>query len=223
MHFARRRADGVRSRTVEVSPDASKRDALERDVRARVEAGDIDGASSLAIRAYGGELIGFLQAIARDEALAADAFAIASQQLWSHLARFRWEATLRTWFYQLGRNVLYQLRRDPRRRPDRNLPLSILTSIADIQRQPTAPYQKTESKNALRALRESLDPEDHELLILRLDRGMSWKDIARATAGEDERASSLDARAAALRKRYERLKQQLRERMVECGLLDDDT
>lgn len=50
---------------------------------------------------------------------------------------------------------------------------------------------------------------------------MSWKDIARATAGEDEPASTLDTRAAALRKRYERLKQQLRELMVARGLLDD--
>ncbi len=207
---------------MDASPDTSKRDVIERDVRARIDAADIDGASSLAIASYGTELIGFLQAIARDEALAADAFAIASQQLWAHIARFRWEATLRTWFYQLGRNALHQLRRDPRRRPDRNLPLSVLTSIAEVQRQPTAPYQKTESKNALRELRESLAPDDHELLILRLDRGMSWKDIARATAGEDEAASTLDTRAAALRKRYERLKQQLRERMVERGLLDDD-
>lgn len=205
-----------------MTTDSSERAVIEAQLRALVDAGNLEQATSLAIASYGSELLGFLQATTRDEALAADAFAIACEQLWRYLASFRWEATLRTWFYQLGRNAVHQLRRDPRRSPNRNLPLSVMTSIAEVQRHPTAPYQKTESKNALRELRESLSPDDHELLILRLDRGMSWKDIARATASEDEPASTLDSRAAALRKRYERLKQQLRQHMVERGLLGED-
>lgn len=195
---------------------------VEAQLRIRVETGDIAGAAALAISAYGPELLGFLQATTRDDTLAADAFALASENLWHHLAGFRWEATLRTWFYQLGRNAVHRLRRDPRRNPERNIPLSVVTSIVDVQRQPTEAYRKTESKNALRELRDSLAPDDHELLILRLDRGMSWKDIARATASETDAPSTLDSRAAALRKRYERLKLHLREKLVERGLLDDD-
>lgn len=202
--------------------DSSDRGALERELRVLVETGEVERAASTAIGMYGTELLGFLQATARDDTLAAEAFALACEQLWRNLERFRWEATLRTWFYQLGRNAVHQIRRDPRRKPERNVPLSVMTSIADVQRQPTAPYQRTESKNALRELRAELAPEDHELLILRLDRNMSWKDIARATASEDEPAHTLDGRAAALRKRYERLKQLLRERLVERGLLDDE-
>lgn len=194
---------------------------LEAEVRGRLDAGDVDGAATRALERYGPELHGFLRAIARDDDLAADAFAIGSEQLWRNLARFRWQASLRTWAYQLFRHALYQVRADPRRRPDRNLPLSLVTSIANLQRSRTAPYQRTEVKEGLRALREALDPLDHEILVLRLDRAMSWKDIARALADDDAEAG-LDQRAAALRKRFERAKAQLRELAVAHGLIASD-
>ncbi|MEO7092999.1 MAG: sigma-70 family RNA polymerase sigma factor [Polyangiales bacterium] len=192
---------------------------LEEELRSHVTSGDIDRATSLAVTSYGPELLGFLRAIAKSDALAADAFAIASEQLWTSLAKFRWEAQLRTWFYQLGRNALHQLRIDPRQRAERNLPLSVITSVQNVRRETTPMHQRTSGKQALRELRESLDPEDHELLILRLDRDMSWKDIARAFGAED---SAIDTRAAALRKRFERVKEQLRELATERGLLPED-
>lgn len=198
---------------------ASEIDAAVRDL---LERGDLDGAATRALEHYGPELYGFLRAIARDDDLASDAFALASEQLWRNLIRFRWEASLRTWAYQLFRHALYQVRTDPRRRPDRNLPLSLVASIANVQRSRTAPYQRTEVKEGLRALREALDPLDHEILVLRLDRAMSWKDIAR-TVGEPGDADALiDQRAAALRKRFERAKAQLRELAVKRGLLPED-
>lgn len=192
---------------------------VEAELRAHVSGGDLDRATSRAVEAYGPELLGFLRATAKSDDLAAEAFAIASEQLWRNLAKFRWEAQLRTWFYQLGRNALHQLRIDPRRRAERNLPLSVVTSINDVRREPTPMHQRTTGKEALRQMRESLDPEDHELLILRLDRDMSWKDIARAFGAED---AAVDVRAAALRKRYERVKEQLREMAAERGLLPEE-
>lgn len=192
---------------------------LEAELRNHVSSGDLDLATSRAVSVYGPELLGFLRAIAKNDDLANDAFAIASEQLWTSLAKFRWEARLRTWFYQLGRNALYQLRIDPRRRAERNLPLSVITSIKDVARETTPMHQRTTGKEALRALRESLAPEDHELLILRLDRDMSWKDIARAFGAEP---AAVDTRAAALRKRFERVKEQLRELAIERGILPEE-
>ncbi len=196
------------------------RDPVETTVRELIDAGDLDGAASLAISHYGPELHGFLCALAHDPALAADAFGAASENLWRNLAKFRWESSLRTWAYQLARNALHALRRDPRRRLERNLPLSVAASIAAVPRSTTAPYQRSEVMKGLRVLIESLEPDDHEILILRLDRRMSWKEIARATAAEDEPASTLDQRAAALRKRYERTKTLLKKLALEKGLLD---
>ncbi len=194
---------------------------LDDEVRALLEGGDLDGAATRALEHYGPELYGFLHAIARDDDLASEAFALGSEQLWRYLTRFRWEASLRTWAYQLFRRALYQVRADPRRRPDRNLPLSIVTSIANIQRSMTAPYQRTDVKQGMRALRESLDPLDHEILVLRLDRAMSWKDIARTLGDPGDAEALIEQRAAAFRKRFERAKAQLRELAVKHGLLPE--
>ncbi|CAN5911823.1 hypothetical protein BH11MYX3_BH11MYX3_24000 [soil metagenome] len=195
--------------------------AVEGELRTKVAAGALDDAAGLAISSYGAELLGFLRATSRDDDLADEAFAIASEQLWKHLASFRWEALVRTWFYQLGRNALHQLRVDPRRRRERNLPFSLVTSIEEVHRQPTPAFQRTEVKQALRELRDRLEPLDHELLILRLDRSMSWKDIARAlTEDEAEAAGEVERRAASLRKRYERIKLELRELAIARGLLE---
>ncbi|HEU0029447.1 MAG TPA: sigma-70 family RNA polymerase sigma factor [Kofleriaceae bacterium] len=201
-------------------------DDAEAMIRRCVEAGDAEAATTRALERYGPELLGFLRALARDDDLAAEAFANTSEALWKSLPRFRWQASLRTWLYQIARNSLFHVRADPKRRADRNLPLSVIASVEQVQRSATAPYQRTHVKDGMRALRESLDPVDHEILILRLDRGMSWRDIARALAetAEPESRAVLDARAASLRKRFERTKARLRELAIEHGLVttEDD-
>lgn len=199
--------------------EAAARAAFDDGVRARRDAGDVDGATSQIIAYYGPELHGFLCALARDATLGGDAFAAACERIWRYLPRFRWEGSLRSWVYQLARSALHDLRSDPRRRLDRNLPLSVVTSIAEIPRTQTAPYQRTEVKDALRELRDALDPEEHEVLILRLDRAMSWKEIAVATSPDDGSHIDIDGRAATLRKRYERTKARLRELALARGLL----
>ena len=191
------------------------RDASERAIRDLCDAGNHADATTAALRVYGVELLGFLRALAGDHDLAAEAFAELCEDIWKGLPRFRWHASLRSWLYTLARNALGQLRRDPRRRRDRNLPLSIAPEMAAVVRTVTRDIQRTAVKDELRILREQLDAEEHELLLLRLDRNMAWKDIARILGGDDD----LDARAAALRKRFERVKQRLKKLAIEHGLL----
>jgi RNA polymerase sigma-70 factor (ECF subfamily) len=198
--------------------DPGDRDAAERAIRQRCEVGDHAEATTAALRAYGVELLGFLRALAGDHDLAAEAFAELGEDVWRGLPRFRWESSLRSWLYALARNALAQLRRDPRRRRERNLPLSLAPDIAAAVRTVTIEIQRTAVKDEFRVLREQLDPEEHEILLLRLDRGMAWKDIARVIGGlggDDD----LDARAAALRKRFERAKQRLKKLAIERGLI----
>src|SRR5688500_1604599 len=72
------------------------------------------------------------------------------------------------------------------------------------------------------APRERLSEEDQALLTLRVDRGMSWSDVARVLLSEEEAPSSaqVSKKAAALRKRFERLIVELRALAAEQGLLD---
>ena len=205
--------------------DADERDlaraAREREIRARLEAGGARDAAAAAIELYGGEVLGFLHAVARDEDLASEAFSAFSEDLLRGLPGFRWDASLRTWAYALARNALHRLRRDPRRRARNNVPLSNpgadISAIVDQVRTATLPFLRTSVKDELRRLREALDPDDHALLVLRIDRKMSWRDIARALPGEE--TEEVDRRAATLRKRFERAKTLLRTLAAERGLL----
>ena len=191
------------------------REAGEQAIRAQCDAGAHSEATTAALRLYGVELLSFLRALAESHDLAAEAFAELGEDVWKGMPRFRWESSLRSWLYALARNALGQLRRDPRRRRDRNLPLSLAPEMAAVVRTVTLEIQRTEVKDEFRALREQLAPDEHELLLLRLDRGLAWKDIARILGGDDQ----LDARAAALRKRFERAKERLKKLAIERGLL----
>lgn len=197
------------------------REALEQAIHDKHQAGDLDGAATLAIETYGAELFGFLQALARDEDVAAEAFSTFAEDLWKGLPKFRWESSLRTWCYALARNALHRVRRDPARRAARNVPLShvgsTMSGLAAAMRTATAQHLRTDVKDRFAELRARLDPEDHALLILRVDRKMSWRDIARAMQGEE--TEELEKRAAALRKRFERAKNLLRDLAAESGLL----
>jgi RNA polymerase sigma-70 factor (ECF subfamily) len=196
--------------------EPAEREAREQAIRALCEASSHPAATTAALQLYGVELLGFLRALAHNHDLASEAFAELGEDIWKGLPKFRWESSLRSWLYQLARNALAQLRRDPRRRLDRNLPLSIAPEMAALVRTMTLEIQRTEVKDEFRVLREQLDPEEHEILLLRLDRGLAWKDIARILGGDDQ----LDARAAALRKRFERAKERLKKLAIEHGLLN---
>jgi RNA polymerase sigma-70 factor (ECF subfamily) len=195
--------------------EAPAPDAAEPAIRALCQAGSYAEAATAALQRYGVELLGFLRALAGDNDLAGDAFGDLGEDIWKGLPRFRWESSLRSWLYTLARNALAQLRRDPRLRRDRNLPLSAAHEMEAVVRTVTRDIQRTEVKDEFRVLREQLDPEEHELLLLRLDRGLPWKDIARILGGTGD----LDARAAALRKRFERARERLKKLAIERGLI----
>ena len=72
-------------------------------------------------------------------------------------------------------------------------------------------------------LRASLDVEDQELLMLRVDRSLPWDALVVVLRGEDEAPLSADEQkrqTARLRKRFQLLKDKLRELARREGLLD---
>jgi DNA-directed RNA polymerase specialized sigma24 family protein len=78
----------------------------------------------------------------------------------------------------------------------------------------TLDYLRTETKSELTRLRDSLEPEDRELLVLRVSREMSWREVAEVLSSEAEpSAAALERDAARLRKRFERIKQTLAEKL----------
>jgi RNA polymerase sigma-70 factor (ECF subfamily) len=181
---------------------ARRSDDVDTEVRQRLADGDTPGAVACAIEAYGPEVLGWLSTVLGDDD-ADDVFAQVSEELLSDLPSFRWECALRTWIYRLGRYRMIAWRKDPRRRPGRHVPLSRspeLQAAAAKARTTTVGWRRTDVKQGVARLRERLDPDDQTLLILRIDRDLSWREVAEIMgAGE-----------AALRKRFERVKDRLR-------------
>ncbi len=93
--------------------------------------------------------------------------------------------------------------------------MSEIEDIAHKIRTATLPIHRTEVREGIRALRDELSREDAELVLLRIDRKMSWRDIARVI----HEGADPDKHTAALRKRFERAKEHLRRLATERGFV----
>ena len=201
--------------------DADARARLEAQIRARFDAHDFGAAATTAIRGYGPELYGFLIGLASDEQVAGEAFAMFCAELWRDLPRFRWESSFRTWAYTLARHQLYRASRERGKRRRELTPSEapeVAALVAEV-RTTTQQHLRTETKDAFSELRAQLEPDDQILLVLRVDKDMEWRDVARVLGG-DKPAAALERDAAALRKRFERVKQRLRALAREAGLME---
>jgi RNA polymerase sigma-70 factor (ECF subfamily) len=192
----------------------------EEHAQALLAAGDTRGATTWVLQAYGEEVCGYLLSLVRDADDAADAFATAAEQVFVHISRFRGESSLRTWFYRIARNAALADKR--RAAVVRGEPLADFADILEATvRSVTLPFKKTEVKDAISELRECLTREDRELLVLRVDRNLSWQEVALVLLSEEERdPEALKREAARARKHFERVKARLRELANEAGLLD---
>lgn len=191
---------------------------LEVELAALIRAKQLDQAATRALESYGAELYGFLISFLGNEADAAEVFSQVGEDLWKGLPSFGLACSVRTWLYVLARHAAARFRRSPwnRRTGD-----SKLDALVELARTRTNQWLRTDVKDRFRALREGLDPDDRSLLVLRVDRGLSWEEVARVTLGvEAPDAAALTRETDRLRKRYQLLKDELRRRAAEAGLLD---
>ncbi|HEY1908908.1 MAG TPA: sigma factor [Myxococcaceae bacterium] len=194
----------------------------EREVRSLLQARRLDPAATLALRTYGPEIYGFLASQLGNEADAAEVFSQLAEDLWRGLPGFEWRCSLRTWLYLLARHATSRFRVTPWNRGARTGDSKLDAEIAEV-RSRTEPWLRTEVKDRLRRLRDSLAPEDRLILVLRLDRQLAWGEVALVTLGEEAAtAEALRRESARLRKRFQDLKEELRVRARREGLLEAD-
>lgn len=189
-------------------------DGVEEAARAAAGAGEHARAAEILVRAYGPEVLGWLVAITSDAAEADDALAAASEDALRGMPSFRWECTGRAWLYTLARHALLRQRRAAAARPHRREALGD-HDLAAASRSATAPWLRTDVKDAFAALRATLEDDERALLVLRVDRDLSWDEIATILEEEGDRAKA----AARLRKRFQIVKDKLRERASALGVL----
>jgi RNA polymerase sigma-70 factor (ECF subfamily) len=208
-----------------MSESESSQDA-EKPIRDAFNAGNLETAATATLDLYGDEIFSFLTVRLRAAGDAQEAFSMFAEDLWVGLPKFAWRSSMRTWAYMVARNAATRYASAPQRRAARNLALSApgrVSQMVERMRSATQVHQQTVVKDRVRALRERLDPEDQMLLVLRVDRGLAWRDLAIAMTGDaDLDDAALDREAARLRKAFERVKAELKQMAKEEGLLKRD-
>ena len=188
---------------------------LEPRILALLDAGDVSGASTEALRGFGPQVLGYLTAVLRDEDDAHDVFSQFAEDLWRGLPGFRRESAVRTWAFRLAWHAASRYARDPYRKRHRPILTTEASKIAEQVRSTFSTYAPGGRADKLLKLRESLDTEEQTLLILRVDKAMAWEDVAEVLRADGEPATP-----AALRKRFERLKEKLGRMAREQGLIE---
>jgi RNA polymerase sigma-70 factor (ECF subfamily) len=185
--------------------------------------GNYERAFSAAWDAYRPEMLRFLFGVLRDEDGSQEVFSAFSEELWKGLPSFRWQSSFRTWGYRLLRASCFRYLHSPKRR-EQPASTPVAVEEAASNRSNTNPWLKTDVKQGFAALRESLDPDDQIVLLLRIDRKMSWMEIAQIMDDGKEPSSGATIRrkAAAIRQHFHRIKVHLREMASAAGLLTPD-
>ncbi len=202
---------------------SSERAKLEQEIRELCERGDTGRAVERTLQAYGMEIMRLMASVLHSPELAKDAFSLFCESLLKGLPSFRWESSLRTWAYRLARNACYQLAHAPSAR-ETPVSASAIPEQPQRHRSDTRPWQKTSVKERFRALRESLEPEERMLLLLRVDQRLAWNEVARIMWEEEAPPSQADInrKATALRQQFQRVKAHLREMAREQGLIEQE-
>lgn len=172
--------------------------------------GDTHTAAERIIQHHGQALYGYIYHIVHNADAAADAFQIFSVRLWQGLAQFRGQSKLKTWLYTVARNAALRHLQNPQARRAVALDTQQEAHIpAAPPRTVTDAWQRTAEKQKLWSLIEALPHEDRELLSLRLTHALPWLEIAQVLSPPNSPQTALRQHAAALRKRFERLKTSL--------------
>jgi eukaryotic-like serine/threonine-protein kinase len=197
----------------------------ESEIRSAFEKGDLASATTAALKQFGPEVLRHLAGSLGDAGLADDAFSDFYARLWVSLPGFQWRCSFRTWAFVLARRAAADVRRAEHRTRRHRKPLtnSQISAVAEQIRTETLPLLRTEARSALARLRDELPHDDKMLLILRIDRGLAWDELARVflekdTPGDEE----IRRESARLRKRFQLVKTRLRERAKATGLLGGD-
>lgn len=188
--------------------------ATDREVQELLAAGDVRGAATAALETHGRDLVGYLRTLLRSEDEAKEAFSVVAEHLWQGLPRFRFDSALRTWAYRLAWNTAFNMREEAWRRRVRPFVSGELSAVAEEIRTATA-VRLDRHDRQLDLLRRELSEEERSILVLRVDKGLSWQEVASVMAAE---GAPVDAGTVA--KRFERLKARLAERARALGMVE---
>jgi RNA polymerase sigma-70 factor (ECF subfamily) len=179
------------------------------ELRGLIEARRISDATTLVLREFGPEILGFLSGVLGDQE-GDDVFSQFSEALWRSMDGFRSRCTIRTWCYMLARQAIVHHQRSERRHVAGRVPISELADVLEAVRK-THTTLAARRRATLAELRNELSIEDRTLLILRVDRNLPFEQIAEAFADDPDALDDVALRREAnrLRKRFQLIKERL--------------
>ena len=197
-------------------------DDPEDAIRAARDRGDHREVVRLGLELYQVEIYSFLCARLGAESDAHEVFSQVTEDLWRGIEAFAWRCSLRTWLYTLARHAAVRFERSPANQAARHRPLSGVSDPVATERSRTRPYLRTDVKDRFAAIRSTLAPDEQTLLVLRVDRGLAWDEVARILHDDPEADDEgIRRHAGNLRQRFRQLKDRLREKARAEGLLDE--
>lgn len=171
-------------------------------------------AAAEVVRRLGPEVLRYLRRLLRNDADAADAFSRFAEGVWRGLDAFHFRCSVRAWAYRVAGNAARDLRKQPWHQRRRRLATREAELLAADFR--TRTRERVErQRRSIDVLVRSLPERDQELLFLRIDRQLTWPEIAVAIS---RTGPSLDGEAAM--KRYQRLSTRLSRMARERGILE---
>lgn len=184
----------------------------EERVRELLEGGDANEAATAALRALGPEILGYLEHVLGDADDARDVFQVFAEDLWAWLPSWR-GGGLRAAAYRIAWHAAARFRREAWQRRRQRMRTSMASRIAASITNPEARLAAA-AHDRLARLRDALDPEERTLLVLRIDRELSWSEVAEVLSTDGQPLDSV-----AVRKRFERVKAKLARLARAQGLL----
>jgi len=188
--------------------------SLEERITGALARGDRQAAAVETIRGYGPQLLGYLTRVLGSADDAADAFSLLAEQIWKGIGGFEGRSSVRVWAYRVAWGAAGRVAADAWRRRRERFPTSMASRVA-AEVLSRAPAEREREAAAMDGLRGELSAEEQSLLVLRVDRRLSWREVVEVMSQE---GAELDE--AALRKRFERLKGRLSHLAKSRGLID---
>jgi RNA polymerase sigma-70 factor (ECF subfamily) len=196
-------------------------DDVEAAIREAHQRGDFQTAAQRGLEQYKIEVYSFLYARLRSEVDAHEVFGQLGEDIWRGIAAFEWRCSFRTWLYTLARHAALRFERAPTNRARERL--SQVSEPVAVPRSRTRPYMRTDIKDRFAAVRETLSADEQSLLTLRIDRNLSWEEVARIMYdGDDCDDATLARHATNLRQRFRKLRQRLQAWARQEGILDGE-
>jgi RNA polymerase sigma-70 factor (ECF subfamily) len=181
----------------------------EEQLQLLCEQGDFEEATKQAIRTFGPEIFGWLCSITKQRSISEDVCQQFCIELWRGLPSFRWEGSLRVWSYRVAWRELIRAQQSQKRRKEEHLPTSQFLLLKQEVSSIHENINAKQVKSRLVELRQELPEELQSLLVLRIEREISFAEIAGILEMTEESA----------RQKFKRAKDKLKEMAQKEGLI----